>query len=86
MEENTATNNTPETDALAVIGTVQFEVKEMFKDIEAHEASVLNVLNRLHGISYPYPYAQIDRDFYDAYKALRDLQLKLREAAAAISK
>jgi hypothetical protein len=75
---------TPKHETVITLQTVSQAITAMYKDVEGHENNVLNVLNRLHGINYPYPYTHLDRDFYDAYKSLRDLQLKLREAAASI--
>ena len=84
MEEDT-NERTPKDITVAILQTVSESVTIMYKSVETNESNVLTALNRLHGINYPYPYTSIDRDFYDAYKSLRDLQLKLREAAAALS-
>ena len=85
MEEDTNELRTPKRETIIKLQVVSSAITLMYKDVETHEDTVLRALNELHGINYPYPYTSIDRDFYDAYKSLRDLQLKLREAASALS-
>lgn len=87
MDQNELTKElaSPKQEAIVTIGVISLGIETMYKEVERHETHLLGVLNRLHGINYPYPYTRIDRDFYDAYKALRDLKGKLQEVLTAIS-